>query len=107
MFSCQWFLPNAVHTRPIPQGVQDLAVVPYPEQLVRHRDPVRVCSLGVPEYGVGQPDHPHHVAVECQFLHGAVISEAAVGPCLGEDDVNLVLLRIRRRVGAFMIGASR
>lgn len=56
---------------------------------------MRVGGLRVPEDGVGQPDHPHHVAVERQFLHGAVVSEAAVRPRLGEDDVNLVLLRAR------------
>lgn len=67
---------------------------------------MRVCSFGVPKDGVGQPDHPHHVAVECQFLHGAVISEAAVCPCLGEDDVNLVLLRVGESFGQTLSSAA-
>lgn len=76
----------------LPQGVKNLAVVPDPQQLVGHGDPVGVGALGVPEDGVRQPNETDHVAVQGQDLHGAVVSEAAVRPRLGEDDVDLVLL---------------
>lgn len=52
-----------------------------------------VGSLGIPEDGVRQPNQSHHVAVQSQFLHRAVVSEAAVRPRLGEDDVDLVFLK--------------
>ena len=77
----------------LPQGVEYLPVVPYPKQLVGHCDPVGVCSLGVSEDGVRKPNHSNHVAVQSQFLHGAVVAEAAVRPRLGEDDVDLVFLK--------------
>lgn len=86
-------LDRTVFTSPLPECVEDLAVVPDPQQLVGHGDPVGVCVLGVPKDGVRQPDEPHHVAVERQDLHGAVVSESAVGPGLSKDDVDLVLLK--------------
>lgn len=76
----------------LPQVVKYLAVVPYSEQLIGHGDPVGVGILGVPENGVGQPDEAHHVAVERQDLHGAVVTQTAVGPRLRKDDVDLVFL---------------
>lgn len=56
-----------------------------------------VCGLGVSEDGVRQPNESNHVAVQGQYFHCAVISEAAVCPRLGEDDVNLVLLSTKKK----------
>ena len=84
--------------RVLPQGVEDLAIVPYPEQLVGHGDPVGFSVLRVPEDGVWQPDEAHHVAVQRQDLHGAVVAQPAVCPRLGEDDVYLVLLEERSQM---------
>lgn len=77
----------------LPQGVKYLAIVPDPEQLVGHRNPVGICSLGVSEDGIWQPNESDHIAVQSQLFHGAVVSEAAVCPRLGEDDIDLVFLK--------------
>ena len=47
----------------VPQSVEDLPVVPDPQQLIGCRYPVGVCVFGIPEDGVGKPDQPNHVAV--------------------------------------------
>lgn len=65
-----------------------------------------VGSLGIPEDGVRQPNQSHHVAVQSQFLHRAVVSEAAVGPRLSEDDVDLVLLKEKKTPADVSDGAS-
>ena len=52
-----------------------------------------VSVLGVPEDGVGEPDESHHVAVQGQDIHGAVVAQPAVCPRLGKDDVDLVFLK--------------
>lgn len=51
-----------------------------------------IRSLGVPEDGIWQPNKSDHIAVQSQFFHRAVVSETAVGPGLGKDDINLVFL---------------
>ncbi|RVE56880.1 hypothetical protein OJAV_G00210730, partial [Oryzias javanicus] len=75
-----------------PQRVHDSAVAPQPQKPVRSRDPVSVGFSGIPEEGVGNPDFPHHVAVEHEQLHGAVKLQPAVIPRLSEEDVDGVLL---------------
>lgn len=52
-----------------------------------------ICILGVSEDGVWQPNKSNHIAVQSQLLHRAVVSETAVGPRLGKDDVDLVFLK--------------
>lgn len=52
-----------------------------------------ICSLGVSEDGIWQPNKSDHIAVQSQFFHCAVVSETAVCPRLGKDDVNLVFLK--------------
>lgn len=51
-----------VFWRFLPQCVEYFSVVPYPEQLIGRRYPVRVGSLGIPKDGVGQPDQADHIA---------------------------------------------
>lgn len=46
----------------LPQRVKDCPVVSDPEQLIRGGYPVRVGVLGIPKYGVGEPDQADHVA---------------------------------------------
>lgn len=75
-----------------PQSVQDPPIVPDPEHAIGRGDPVGVGFLGVPEEGVRNPDFSHHVAVETQYLHGAVELQASVVPRLSEENVDGVLL---------------
>lgn len=63
-----------------------------------------ICVLGVPEDGVREPNKSDHVAVQSQFLHRAVVSEPAVCPRLGEDDVDLVFLKTnKKRVSGYTV----
>lgn len=78
---------------PLPERVEDAAVVPDAQHAIGRGDPVSVGLLGVAEEGVGDPDLSHHVAVEPQNLHGAVELESPVVPSLGEEDVDGVLLQ--------------
>lgn len=47
----------------------------------------------IPEERVRNPDFAYHVTVEHEQLHRAVELQSAVVPCLGEEDVNGVLLQ--------------
>lgn len=77
----------------LPERVEDAAVVPDPQHAIGRGDPVGVGLLGVAEKGVGDPDLPHHVAVETQHFHGTVKLEPPVVPGLGEEDIDGVLLQ--------------
>lgn len=56
-----------------------------------------ICSLGVPEDGVWQPNESNHITVQSKDFHRAVISEATVYPRLGKDNVDLVFLKRKEK----------
>lgn len=82
-------IKNLLH---LPQCVEDFPVVPDAEQLIGSCNPMSVCVLRISEDGVRYPDKSHHVAVQSQYFHRAVISEATVRPRLGKNDVDLIFL---------------
>lgn len=84
---------NQRQTFSLPERVEDAAVIPDPQHAIGRGDPVGISLLGVAEKGVRDPDLPYHVAVEPQHLHGTVEFQPSVVPCLGEEDVNGVLLK--------------
>lgn len=90
----RWEKPSALHlAKCSPEGVQDLAIIPYAEELVGGGDPVSLRCLWVTKYRVWDPDQANHVAVQSQYFHGAVEAKTAVCPRLGKKYINLIFLQ--------------
>lgn len=51
-----------------------------------------ISALGISEDCIREPNESNHITVQSQYFHSAVVSETAICPCLGKNDVNLVLL---------------
>lgn len=85
------------HMTPSPDGVQNVAVLEYPQQLVVRRDLVEVGSLLVGKEQVRLPDGVQHRRVQVQGVIWVLgVGESGVVPLLTKEDVDAVVLQTHR-----------
>lgn len=77
----------------LPNGVQHVPVLEYPEQFVVCGDFVEVCTLLIGEKQIWFPYRVQHGRVQVQRVVRVLsVGQAGVVPLLAEEDVHTVIL---------------